>query len=775
MPKSLGPAVLIVGDNTIELERLKEVAETENLTPIVASAEVALDHPRLRACILIIADFANGPDLAIQFIRDIRSKYLETPAIVLGDAFTQETRNAVGLLGKARCRIKPFFPATLDKLVSELAPSVIRIPRPLPQKPAKPPPPKQSAPSAISPKLPTPQKQPSASKQPPPLKELPREKEEFVTVAGYPDLIPLGQPSQRAFFGEYTLETRAYRSKTSSEALTYWQVYKRDNSPLPTGVPIELFRKRNLALIRIDHWRNVSKRTASQTSSEEAPRAAEPHLVAFGTPLDINPDHVPPAELLTVLKTHFGFDSFRPGQSEVVEQLLAGGQGLAVMPTGGGKSLLYELPTRLMEGLTVVVSPLISLMKDQESRLHARGFTDALLINSSLSSEKVRERAELVSSGKVKLLYVAPERFASSSFAQMLTNQTIGLFAVDEAHCISQWGHAFRPEYLALEAAIRSLKPKSVLAVTATATPRVRNEILERLALENPFVYVAPLDRPNLQFSVDRCEGSARKKQLCKVVKSIPGSQIVYTAKRKDAEDIADDLAKQGVSVQYYHAGLAPDHRTKAQEAWRAGKVQVIVSTVAFGMGIDKPDVRAVIHEHFPKSLEQYYQEAGRAGRDGKSAVCKILYSGDSSFNNWCIDSEYPDRKGIVSVFRSITLGKTPDPDDPRTKAAVMALMEAGYLEERTRRLPVIRQGAPPIEDLNLDWFYAREKAARKRLAIVRDYCERNTCRVAQLLRYFGESPRSETCSHCDVCCCESNQAESRNPDWLSHFISGTG
>jgi ATP-dependent DNA helicase RecQ len=328
------------------------------------------------------------------------------------------------------------------------------------------------------------------------------------------------------------------------------------------------------------------------------------------------------------LQKYFNFSDFRAGQKEVVEAILEGHDVVALMPTGGGKSLCFQLPALLDNKLTIVVSPLIALMKDQVDGLVARGIP-AAFINSSLTSEEIEERIFDVQQGKINLLYIAPERFASYEFIRMFENLEIFLFAVDEAHCVSQWGHDFRPDYLKIKEQIGKLKRRPVVAAfTATATPEVKDDIIEKLELKNPKVFVRGFDRPNLKFFA-QADLKPRKRilEVLRMAKAIGGTGIVYTLTRKNTEEIAKYLRANGISSAAYHAGMKGEKREAIQNDFMENKFKVIVATIAFGMGVDKSDIRFVIHCGMPGSLEGYYQEAGRAGRDGAEAYCVLLHS----------------------------------------------------------------------------------------------------------------------------------------------------
>ncbi len=332
------------------------------------------------------------------------------------------------------------------------------------------------------------------------------------------------------------------------------------------------------------------------------------------------------------LKQYFGYDTFRPLQQEIIQSVLDKEDCVVLMPTGGGKSLCFQLPALLQDGLTVVVSPLISLMKDQVDALAGNGVS-AAMINSSMEREEIDAVIDKTRQGIIKILYIAPERLAMSSFETLLHTLPIGLFAIDEAHCISEWGHDFRPEYRNLKY-LRSKFPNiPIIALTATATQKVQADIVQQLDLPTPKIFTSSFNRPNLRYEVLPKKDSF--KTIASLIASHPDqSVIIYCFSRKDTESIAEKLSAIGYKAGTYHAGLGADKRRVNQEKFIRDEIQIMVATIAFGMGIDKPDVRLVIHHSLPKSIEGYYQETGRAGRDGLPARCVLLYSAADTFKH---------------------------------------------------------------------------------------------------------------------------------------------
>lgn len=360
-------------------------------------------------------------------------------------------------------------------------------------------------------------------------------------------------------------------------------------------------------------------------------------------------------DLHVELKRFFGFTSFRPGQEEVVRAIVDGKNTLAVMPTGRGKSLCFQLPALMRGGLSIVVSPLIALMKDQVDELSKRGLPSAAL-NSSLLPEEQDVVIRKALDGNLRFLYVAPERFKIQAFVDILPRLDPKFFIIDEAHCISQWGHDFRPDYLRLSKAISASGKPQVIAMTATATPDVQRDIVKQIGAKTMAVFISGFERPNLFFSITEVRNDeGRKTRLVELMKKSQGSSIIYASTRKSAQEACETLAGAGISAKFYHAGMEHDERIAAQEAFMKGEVRAIAATNAFGMGIDKPDIRLVVHYQMPGSIEAYYQEAGRAGRDGKSSRCELLYSFyDKEVHEFFVDASNPSPETILDVYRAL-------------------------------------------------------------------------------------------------------------------------
>jgi ATP-dependent DNA helicase RecQ len=358
------------------------------------------------------------------------------------------------------------------------------------------------------------------------------------------------------------------------------------------------------------------------------------------------------AEALQILKEHWGYTAFRPLQEEIIQSVLGKQDTLAVLPTGGGKSICFQVPAMMNQGVCIVITPLIALMKDQVENLKKRGIQSAAIF-SGMSAREIDITLDNCIYGNIKFLYISPERVKTHLFAERVARMEVGLIAVDEAHCISQWGHDFRPAYLEI-GEIRKLKPEvTIVALTATAIKAVRDEIIEKLELVEPKVVVGSFLRPNLSYSVRKVEDKFGKS--LEILRNVDGSSIIYTRTRKETKEVARFLQENGISCNEYHAGLSPYERSRRQDRWISGKVRVMAATNAFGMGIDKPDVRLVIHNGIVTNMESYYQEAGRAGRDGQKAYAIILFQEkDISDLKDNFERSYPELSYIQHVYQCL-------------------------------------------------------------------------------------------------------------------------
>ncbi|MEZ4401227.1 MAG: RecQ family ATP-dependent DNA helicase [Kofleriaceae bacterium] len=489
------------------------------------------------------------------------------------------------------------------------------------------------------------------------------------------------------------------------------------------------------------------------------------------------PDAPPAGALDRALAGVFGFSTLRPGQADVIADVLDGRQVIAVMPTGAGKSLCYQLPAVILGergGVTLVVSPLIALMKDQVDTLVARG-VNAVALTSAASAEQQRDILDGLRTGTWSIVFVAPERFKSPRFVDALRacGDKLALLAIDEAHCISEWGHDFRPDYRRLGDAVRELAPPRLAAFTATATPEVRADIAVQLNMTAPRFYVRGFDRPNLSYAVDRVRGIDDKTQrMIQLARTRDGGvALVYAATRKNAEKYADALTRAGMRVRVYHAGLDEKTRDDAQDVFMAGKLDAVVATNAFGMGIDKADIRVVVHADIPRSPEAYYQECGRGGRDGRPTKCVLLFgAGDVRLQEFLIDASYPSADVLRALWKLLRdepeLG-TGDADSrlgPRlpgephastVSAALRILERHGLLALDGAGWVATRPDPGAFPPLDVDALARRAEVERSKLRAMVDFAWSARCRRQQMLDYFGDEDWRDPgrrCGACDVC-----------------------
>jgi RecQ family ATP-dependent DNA helicase len=465
----------------------------------------------------------------------------------------------------------------------------------------------------------------------------------------------------------------------------------------------------------------------------------------------------PSAAALGVARDVFGLPALRPGQAEVIAAAEAGRDVLFVAPTGSGKSVAYWVPALVSPGLTLVVSPLIALMTDQVVRLRRAGVA-AAAIHSQLDPGEQREALVAALDGRLRFLYVAPERLATPSFEERLAELAVARFVVDEAHCISSWGNDFRQEYRRLAAAVTACGRPPVTAVTATATPQVREDISRSLALRRPFTVVTGFVRIGLTLEVQRCrQGAEKLRAVTRALAEVPGRALVYCGRIRDCEETAEALRADGVAADAYHGGLDGPVRGQVQAAFTEGRLRVVVATSAFGMGVDIPDIRQVIHRDFPACLEDYHQAAGRAGRDGLPARCLLLYNpADRGLQELFIEQSYPEREVVREVYRALlragrwdlqeAAGLVPSLDRRAVEASVRLLENAGALLPGggVRRLA----GAP----VDFEERRRLKEAALARLDQMMAYATSRECRHARIADYFGEQGVARSCSACDNC-----------------------
>lgn len=482
------------------------------------------------------------------------------------------------------------------------------------------------------------------------------------------------------------------------------------------------------------------------------------------------------AELL--LRERFGFPSFRAGQREVLHAVLKKEDTLAVMPTGGGKSLGYVLPALLLPRPVLVVSPLIALMKDQADQLRARRIPVGV-INSSIPFEEQREVMRGYQDGRLRLMFVAPERFRSERFIEALSGFPPSVFAVDEAHCISEWGHDFRPDYRRLKEAVDQLGHPPILALTATATEGVRNDIARSLGMIRPTIIVKGFERPNLDFVVHRTTGKENKLQAAIDEAKRGGTGIVYASTRKNVEEATLRLRQAGVRAGFYHAGLKDSDRRMVQEHFSNGSLPVVVATNAFGMGIDRADLRFVIHVDLPGSVEAYTQEAGRAGRDGAPARCVLFFApSDVRLQRFFIESSWPESAVIMDTLRSVqrfgegalieerTLIPEPGgPIHPRAVDSALRILEEASAIQRT--MDKSGRFVRVLGEAHVDLGRVRARAEREfeRLMKMVDYAERAGCHRAWLVNYFAGPGSASDCGTCEGCRVQSTRRELKDEE----------
>jgi ATP-dependent DNA helicase RecQ len=477
-------------------------------------------------------------------------------------------------------------------------------------------------------------------------------------------------------------------------------------------------------------------------------------------------DQIATRQIRRVAREALGFDRLRPGQQEIIQSAVDGHDTLAVMPTGYGKSAIYQIAGALLPGATLVVSPLIALQQDQLASLSEGDAGEAVAVNSTLGEGEREEAFEELEAEKIEFIFMAPEQFNNEEVLERLRESKVSLFVVDEAHCISEWGHDFRPDYLRLSTVIEALGHPVVLALTATASPPVRREIVERLGMRDPRVMVHGFDRPNIWLGVETFgDETAKQAALLERVAEADKPGIVYTATRKHAEEIAGLLERQGLRAANYHAGMGDKARQRVQDAFMGDELDVIVATIAFGMGVDKPNVRFVFHYEISASVDAYYQEIGRAGRDGQPARAILFYApkdlGLRRFFASAGQLEVDDVRALAEAVqagdepvRPAELAENSDLSKTKIETALNRLAETGAVEKLSTG-----EVAPADEPVDLEGAAEAAAAAQarrrqyeqSRLDMMRGYAEVPDCRRRYLLSYFGEA-LLEACGNCDRC-----------------------
>ena len=475
-----------------------------------------------------------------------------------------------------------------------------------------------------------------------------------------------------------------------------------------------------------------------------------------------------PAIKQTMRET-FGLKKFRPGQEDVIRSVMEGHDTLAIMSTGAGKSLCYQLPALHLRGTTVIVSPLISLMKDQVEKLQELGL-EASLVNSTLTEREQNQTIEQIEGEKSEFVFTTPERLTNQDFIDTLSKNEIDMFVIDEAHCLSEWGHDFRPSYLNLREAVCALGRPPILALTATATGEVVEDIKKRLGLSKIRVIRMGIYRPNLQYEITRVTNDLEKRQhLARLLKEIEGTGIIYCSTVKAVEAVADFLKSAGFDVARYHGKLGARERKENQDRFMSGELKTIVATNAFGMGIDKPDIRFVIHYNMPGTLEAYYQESGRAGRDGEAARCILLYQlDDRRTQMFFLGGRYPKTDDIWAVYESLERLKANEKSAKlamiQESASSVAATKVRVILSAMKEMCVVREGRgaqfkllktglshEELEQISKEY---EQKGAKDREKLERMmlYAQSGACRWNLLLEYFGEEEDFDRCGNCDNC-----------------------